>query len=123
SLHAALPLSFASGGLAFHHGDWVLEADVNWYQWSSFQSIPVTFPDRPDLSGPIAEEYTHSFQSGFGAERTLNDRWTVRGGYFWDETPAPPASVSPLLPDSNRNGISLGGSWASGPLPLAAAAC
>jgi long-chain fatty acid transport protein len=106
--------AFASGGLAFHRGDWVLGADVNWYQWSSFQSIPVTFPDRPDLSGAISEEYTNSFQYRFGVERTLNDRWAVRGGYFWDETPAPPASVSPLLPDSDRNGFCLGASWTSG---------
>ena len=49
-----------------------------------------------------------------GAEKTLNDVWTVRGGLFWDETPAPPASVSPLLPDADRNGFCLGGTWKSG---------
>jgi len=103
-----------SGGIAFHRGDWVFEADVNWYEWSTFQSLPVTFPDRPDLSGVITEDYSDSFQYRFGVERTLNDRWAVRGGYFWDETPAPPASVSPLLPDSDRNGICVGASWTSG---------
>jgi long-chain fatty acid transport protein len=106
--------ALASGGLAFHRGDWAFEADVNWYQWSSFQSIPVTFPDRPDLSGAITEDYGDSFQYRFGVERTLNDRWAVRGGYYWDETPSPPASVSPLLPDSDRNGFCLGASWTSG---------
>jgi long-chain fatty acid transport protein len=40
----------------------------------------------------------------------------VRGGYFFDETPAPPASISPLLPDANRNGFCLGGSYTSGQL-------
>jgi len=106
--------AFASGGVAYRRGDWVFEADVNWYRWSAFRAIPVTFPDRPDLSGAITEDYGNSFQYRFGAEKTLNDVWTVRGGYFWDETPAPPASVSPLLPDSDRNGFCLGGSWKSG---------
>jgi long-chain fatty acid transport protein len=113
--------AFASGGLAYHRGDWVLEADVNWYRWSAFQSIPVTFPDRADLSGAITEDYRDSFQYRLGAERTLNDTWSVRGGYFWDETPAPPASVSPLLPDSDRNGFCLGASWRSGSLSVDAA--
>lgn len=106
--------AFLSGGVAYRRGDWVFEADVNWYQWSSFDSIPVNFAERPDLSGAITENYSDSFQYRFGVERTLNDAWTVRGGYFWDETPAPPASVSPLLPDADRNGFCLGGTWRSG---------
>jgi long-chain fatty acid transport protein len=113
--------AFASGGVAYRHGDWVFEADVNWYQWSTFTSIPVTFPDRPDLSGAITEDYSNSFQYRFGIEKTLNDVWAVRGGYFWDETPAPPASVSPLLPDADRNGFCLGGTWKSGSWRLDAA--
>src|SRR5436309_85540 len=58
--------AFFSGGVAYHRGDWVVEADVNWYQWSAFKSIPVTFPDRPDLSGAITENYSDSFQYRFG---------------------------------------------------------
>jgi long-chain fatty acid transport protein len=46
----------------------------------------------------------------------------VRGGYFFDETPSPPASMSPLLPDANRNGFCLGGSYTSGQLRVDAAA-
>jgi long-chain fatty acid transport protein len=106
--------AFFSGGVAYRRGDWVFEADVNWYQWSSFQTIPVNFAERPDLSGAITENYRDSFQYRFGVERTLNDTWTVRGGYFWDETPAPPESLSPLLPDADRNGFCLGGTWKSG---------
>jgi long-chain fatty acid transport protein len=106
--------AFASGGIAYRRGDWAVEADVNWYQWSSFRSIPVDFAERPDLSGSITENYRNAFQYRFGVERELNDTWTVRGGYFWDETPAPPESVSPLLPDADRNGFSLGGTWRSG---------
>jgi len=113
--------AFASGGVAYRRGDWVFEADVNWYQWSSFKSIPVTFPERPDLSGSITENYSNSFQYRLGAERTLNDTWTVRAGYFWDETPAPPASISPLLPDADRNGFCAGGTWRSGSWTIDAA--
>ncbi len=32
----------------------------------------------------------------------------LRFGYYYDETPQPTEAVSPLLPDNNRHGISLG---------------
>jgi long-chain fatty acid transport protein len=99
-------------------GPWMFEVDVNWYQWSTFDALPLTFPEREDLSEVIVEDYSNSFQYRFGVERELGEAWRVRGGYFWDETPAPPSSVSPLLPDANRNGIALGGSWISGRLRL-----
>jgi long-chain fatty acid transport protein len=109
-------------GLAQRFGAWTFEVDVNWYQWSTFDVLPITFTERPDLSEVIVEDYGDSFQYRFGVERELSETWAVRGGYFWDETPSPPASVSPLLPDANRNGIALGGSWTSGRLRLDAGA-
>jgi long-chain fatty acid transport protein len=105
-------------GVAHRVGPWMFEVDVNWYQWSTFDTLPITFTERADLSEVIVEQYENSFQYRFGVERELNESWTVRGGYFWDETPAPPASVSPLLPDANRNGFALGGSWVRGRLRL-----
>ena len=108
--------AIASVGLAQGFGPWMFEVDVNWYQWSTFDRLPITFVERPDLSEVIVENYGNSFQYRFGLERTLNEAWTVRGGYFWDQTPAPPGSMSPLLPDANRHGFALGGSWTRGQL-------
>lgn len=105
---------FASFGFAKSFGDWTFEADVNWYQWSTFDELTLTFPSEPRLNETIEEEYSSSFQYRFGIERVLNEAWEVRGGYFFDETPSPPASMSPLLPDANRHGFCLGGSWVSG---------
>ena len=110
--------AIASVGLAQGWGPWLFEVDVNWYQWSTFDRLPITFVDRADLSEVIAENYGDSFQYRFGLQRTINEEWTARGGYFWDETPSPPGSMSPLLPDSNRQGFALGGSWTRGQLRL-----
>jgi long-chain fatty acid transport protein len=106
--------AFASGGVAYTAGDWTFEADLDWYQWSTFQSLRIAFTDRPDLSEDIVENYKNTWQYRLGLERRLNDRFAVRGGYFFDQSPAPAESVSPLLPDADRNGFALGGSWKSG---------
>jgi long-chain fatty acid transport protein len=110
--------SIITTGVAYTRDDWTFEVDVNWYGWSSFQDLPLTFEGRPDLDETIVEQYEDSFQWRFGVQRRLNDTWDVRGGYFYDQTPAPPASVSPLLPDADRHGLALGGTWRSGSLRL-----
>ena len=106
--------AFASGGVAYTSGDWMFEVDANWYQWSSFRRLSLVFTQRPDLNQDIVENYKNSWQYRMGLERTLNETWAVRGGYFFDQSPAPAESVSPLLPDSDRNGFALGGTWKSG---------
>jgi long-chain fatty acid transport protein len=111
-----------SGGVAYAWEDWKAEIDVNWYQWSSFDRIVLTFDGRPDLDQVIEEAYENSFQYRLGVERRLTDVWTVRGGYFYDASPAPPESVSPLLPDTSRHGLAVGGTWRSGPLRVDGAA-
>jgi long-chain fatty acid transport protein len=112
----------ASFGFAKTIDAWTFEADVNWYQWKTFDAIRLEFETEPRLDETIEEAYQNSFQYRFGLERVLSDTWAVRGGYFFDETPAPPASISPLLPDANRNGFCLGGSYTSGQLRLDAGA-
>jgi long-chain fatty acid transport protein len=106
--------AFGSIGIAWNRDDWTVEADANWYQWRTFDRLPLTFTNRPDLSETIVEDYKNSYQYRLGVERVLNDRYAVRAGYFFDQSPAPASSISPLLPDANRNGFALGGTWKSG---------
>jgi long-chain fatty acid transport protein len=106
--------SILSLGVAYSWNDWTVEGDVNFYEWSTFGTLPVTIVDHPELSTVVEENYTNSRQYRIGLERQINDTWAVRGGYFYDESPSPPESVSPLLPDAARHGFCLGGSWTRG---------
>lgn len=101
----------ASVGAAYRTGDWTVEADVNWYQWSTFERLALDFDGRDDLDQTIREEYEDSLQYRVGVERVLGPSWAIRGGYYYDESPAPAASVSPILPDPNRHALAIGGSW------------
>jgi long-chain fatty acid transport protein len=105
---------FFSGGVAWTAGDWTFEVDANWYQWSKFRRLSLEFTERPDLSEDIVEDYKDSWQYRMGLERRIGESFAVRGGYFFDQSPAPAESISPLLPDADRNGFALGGTWKSG---------
>ncbi|MGH7751945.1 MAG: OmpP1/FadL family transporter [Gemmatimonadales bacterium] len=99
-----------AGGIAYDWERWTVTGDVVWFNWSTFDRLALTFPDRPPLDQTVIEDYRNIWQFGAGVERRLGEHWAVRGGYHFDQTPVPAESVSPLLPDQDRHGLALGGS-------------
>ncbi len=105
---------------------WV-ETDVNWTGWSSFDQIVINGTDpvsgaifNPDAS-TIPQNWDDAFNYRLGVRFGLASGSELRLGYVYDETPQPDESVSPLLPDADRNGFTIGygthlGRW---PLDLA----
>lgn len=102
-----------SVGVARDWTNWTLAADVVFFGWNTFDELRLTFPTEPSLDSVIPENYENIWQIRAGLERRLEEGWAVRLGYHYDKTPVPTESVSPLLPDNDRNGLSLGGSWTS----------
>ena len=87
--------------------DWTWEVDANQTRWSFFEKLEVVFPSQlaPDLT--IIEDYKDSWRVNIGAEHRL-PKYTYRFGYYYDQAAAPSASVTPLLPDANRHGVTVG---------------
>ncbi len=86
-----------------------LRAEVDYvrFGWSSFEKLEMDF-SNDDLDQSIHFGYEDSWQVRVGAEFDINEKFTLMGGYVRDTTPQPLASVSPLLPDSDRNDYSMG---------------
>ena len=126
--HPALTTSITfpailNGGAAYRWEKWTVSADVVWFQWSTFDQLRLSFePGSGVASQTIPEDYSSIWQFRVGVERRLNDTWAIRGGYHFDNTPVPAISVTPLLPDQDRHGFALGGSWTGGRLRLDAGA-
>lgn len=84
-----------------------VEFDYLWFGWSVFDQINLDFEnDALDLT--IDENYRDAWQIRIGAHYDLSERLSLRAGYIYDRTPQPIESVSPLLPDNNRNDYSFG---------------
>lgn len=86
---------------------WTIEFDVNWTQWSTFDTLTLTFVDLKS-SQLIPEGYDDAFNYRIGVERKMSDKLALRGGYIFDASPQPDESVGPLLPDSDRHGVNVG---------------
>ncbi len=89
----------------------LLSLDYELVQWSRFKTLPVTFmgAGAAALSHTLLEDYKDSYAIRAGLEQLF---WpggpTARLGFSYAEAPAPPVTVTPLLPDMNRYNGSLG---------------
>ena len=108
----------ASLGLAFSLSPNVLlETDFNWTGWSSFDEVPITFTggatnSLPDTSIPEHWEDVYNYRAGLRWTASPSSQWRI--GYVFDETPQTEEGVSPLLPDADRNGFTLGYGYTGG---------
>ncbi|MGD2114611.1 MAG: outer membrane protein transport protein [Acidobacteriota bacterium] len=105
----------ASLGLAYRISrNLLVETDFNWAGWSSFDELPITFTQNPEFSDVVREDYEDSYNYRLGINWTTSPSSQWRFGYVYDETPQPEESVGPLLPDANRNGVTVGYGYSGG---------
>ena len=89
---------------------WTLLGDYQLTWWNSFNELDITFPE--DLSGALDrhlfERYQNTSGFRFGAEWAKDAKWTFRGGYLYHGGAAPAETVTPLLPEGQRNEFTAG---------------
>ncbi|HEX7035625.1 MAG TPA: porin [Pseudomonadales bacterium] len=108
-----LPDSLSLG--AYHDfGAVALAADLTWYDWGDIPEVRIERASgADDLVEPLRWDDTLRAAVGMIAE--LDDRWTVRVGAAYDESPTPSAAErSARVPDDDRTWLSLGASYRIG---------
>lgn len=103
----------ASLGFAFALSpNLVLETDANWTGWKTFDETPINFvstdPTQRLPNSLITSNWDDAMNYRAGLRWTTSATTQWRFGYVYDETPQPEEAVSPLLPDADRNGITIG---------------
>lgn len=87
-----------------------LQAGATWFGWNSFEEIRVL-----NAAGGLIANTTQNYQSTWafavGGEYALNDQWTLRAGYQFDETPTTDEYRTTLTPDGDRHWVSTGATY------------
>jgi long-chain fatty acid transport protein len=97
-----LPDIFSIGFSQHLSEDWILFAQANWFGWNSFQSIKA-FTNSGTLLSEAVQNYKTTWSTAIGVEYLVNNNWSLRTGYQYDETPTRDNFRTTRTPDGNRH--------------------
>ena len=107
------PAQFVAGISAQATPSLQLLFDYTWTGWTSFDRLELDF-ENDALDQEQIENYGNTSAFRFGAEYAFlgdsgfSDGLTLRGGYTYNTSAAPEETVTPLLPESDRNQFTVG---------------
>ncbi len=88
--------------------EWTVEFDVVRMGWSAFDKLAVQFEQTPANNIDLQQDWDDVFSYRLGGFRPVSENWDIALGAVYDENPQPDETVGPLLPDSDRVGVSFG---------------
>lgn len=83
---------------------------TTWFGWSTFERIRA-IDENGTVRQDIEQGYQNTWAFAIGVEHDLNEDWTVRAGYQFDETPTTDEFRTSRTPDGDRNWFSGGATY------------
>ena len=87
-----------------------MQAQVDWVDWSRFQTLSLTAPSDPMLNISVPQNWHDGYVLRTGGQYDF-EKFSVRGGLGYDWNPIPDNTLGPLVPDANRWLVSGGASF------------
>ncbi len=111
TLPATVDLSWA------HRYDDALEvlASATWTGWSSFKELRVVGERSGTVRALTPENWHDTWRLALGANYRLNDKWLLRGGVAYDQTPVSDPYRTVRIPDNDRRWLSMGARYTVSP--------
>ena len=93
-----------------------IAVDAEWVEFSRYESLTLDIAENNALlpAPVIAEDWKDVWTYGFGVDWQYTEELTLRAGYMYIESPIPDDTLSPILPDANRNVFSVGLGYKTG---------
>lgn len=112
TFNADLPLpAEITAGLSYRPNDkWLFAFDFNHTKWSVYKALDITIFNQsptPVLSENL-RNYKNSNTYRFGAQYKASNKFTVRGGWYFDESPVQNGYFAPETPRNDSNGYTGG---------------
>ena len=100
-------------------------AEMLWTGWSSYRDLKFHYEQRPGTGQPgvvkVEKSWNDVYSLHFGMEYFLDDAWTLRASYAWDDSPIENDYRDPSLPTNDRDIFGFGVGWAWNKLVVDAA--
>lgn len=90
-------------------------ASATWTGWSSFKALKVVDRATGATLSYKEENWHDTWRLALGANYRLNDRWLLRGGVAYDQTPVRDAYRTVRIPDNDRRWVSVGARYQVSP--------
>lgn len=107
---AALPLpAELTVGLSYAFCDkWTFAFDYNRAFWDVYDSLDIDFVDENIPDSNNARNYKNASTFRFGIQYVATNRFTLRAGYYFDESPVQDGFFAPETPRNDSNGYTAG---------------
>ena len=103
-----LPQNVALGASWKPAPDWVLNAQMDWIDWSVVDEHRLTFEQDKLEDMHIPRGWNDTLQYRIGAEWNLTKTWALRMGYSYSPSPVPAETLDPTILDSDRHVLAAG---------------
>jgi|KBSMisStandDraft_5_1062788.scaffolds.fasta_scaffold92973_1 long-chain fatty acid transport protein len=104
-----LPDSFSLSLAQRLNDKWEFLADATFTRWSEINRINIVNSTNGTLRESLLLDFDDTWRYSIGANYKLNEKWTLKGGVAYDQTPVKGATTrSVRLPDTDRTWLSLG---------------
>lgn len=111
-----LPADLSVSAVITASPKWTILGDITWTDWSAFEDLDFNYADPATEAAagrPIPEKWKDVLRFSVGTEYALNDAWTLRAGWVYDQSPVPGNRFrSPRIPDEDRNWLAIGFAYA-----------
>jgi long-chain fatty acid transport protein len=97
-------------GIAYDYSDKLtLAFDFNHTFWGVYDELVIEFDNG--ITSTNARNYEDASIYRFGALYRFNEKWTLRGGIYFDESPVPDGSFAPETPRNDSIGYTAGATY------------
>ena len=90
-------------------------ADYQWVGWSVFDTVTLDFANPATPDQQLVQGYRNTGALRLGTEIGITPAVQLRSGYAYTQAAAPDQSVTPLLPEAQRDHVMVGVGWALKP--------
>jgi long-chain fatty acid transport protein len=98
--------------------EWTISLDLEWFGWSSFNESTLQVDNKVPAAGitdnttPLGWKDVWTIK--VGAEYRITEKFSVRGGYAYIQSPVPDLTLDPSNPDSTQHHFSVGLGYKTG---------